>query len=554
LGADGKKSSFGHQPRFVPDIVANALAIAMTQYHDLSMVGIGMIADIAKAQLLMHGNLKQIESDWIDQLDKLITGKNKEEACRVFTSNLESRLAMLTPSAMLPVVPYAEILHEFILSTTEFTDLLIHVRSLSTSEEFEDERTLGTLGLLKYAKKMDQDDIYIKYTYQLASTQVLKGNYVEAAFTLKQYTDTLKWALNVRIPAISEYGYPPQSAFERKEYLYLQMLEFFEMGQAWERAIGICKELSHQYENVVFDYDRLSEIMRHQAFLYQNIIHKERLYNEYFRVSFYGKGQPKELENKEYIYRGSEWERIDSFCEWIQNKYPAATVLRTSNPPSDYILNGNGQFIQVTSVVPEPDLKQFIFQHGDLVTLPIRQYHEHNGVSAFSFTRPFRKTVETRPPTSTSVKDEHADVAHMWTEKTILYTEQEMPWILTRTQVIRVKMTEMSPIQNAISIIKQKTKELYALERRYFGFKDPSQANCTPLTTALNSVLNSSMSGGVRVYKDVFMSPNFLSFEPEQARYSKQFSDVLEEQVLRLCGTQVCRPKCWDVASLSIRR
>ena len=70
-----------------------------------------------------------------------------------------------------------------------------------------------------------------------------------------------------------------------------------ERGKQWEHAIPLCKELAHIYEYKVFDYAKLSRILKRQASLYEKVISTSgedalRLDPEYFRVGFYGKGFP----------------------------------------------------------------------------------------------------------------------------------------------------------------------------------------------------------------------------------------------------------------------
>jgi dedicator of cytokinesis protein 3 len=56
--------------------------------------------------------------------------------------------------------------------------------------------------------------------------------------------------------------YPSQKEWQRKEQLYLKIIEYFERDKQWEHAIPLCKELSHVYEKKVFDYEKLSDILR----------------------------------------------------------------------------------------------------------------------------------------------------------------------------------------------------------------------------------------------------------------------------------------------------
>ena len=76
----------------------------------------------------------------------------------------------------------------------------------------------------------------------------------------------------------------------------MKIIGYFEKGKQWEHAIPLCKELAKVYEEKVFDFDKLSGILKRQASLFEKVLSTSeenlRLDPEYFRVGFYGKGFP----------------------------------------------------------------------------------------------------------------------------------------------------------------------------------------------------------------------------------------------------------------------
>ncbi len=90
--------------------------------------------------------------------------------------------------------------------------------------------------------------------------------------------------------------YPSQKEWQRKEQLYLKIIEYFEKDKQWEDAIPLCKELAVLYEKKVFDYVKLASILKRTASLFEKIISSDeeglRFDPEYFRVGFYGQGFP----------------------------------------------------------------------------------------------------------------------------------------------------------------------------------------------------------------------------------------------------------------------
>lgn len=127
----------------------------------------------------------------------------------------------------------------------------------------------------------------------------------------------------------------------------------------------------------------------------------ERYYAEYFRVAFYG-NFPVAMRTKQFIvrieiplpspffvtsnlsyqYRGFEWEKLAAFCERMLNKHPGAQLLRTPGEAPVDIRFGTDQYIQCTSVVPEPDHSLPIFSNLD-VPLAVKSYYEHRSVFSF---------------------------------------------------------------------------------------------------------------------------------------------------------------------------
>lgn len=113
----------------------------------------------------------------------------------------------------------------------------------------------------------------------------------------------------------------------------------------WEYAIDRCKELAQQYEQETFDYDRLSELHRRLAEFYDSIMKHARPEPEYFRVGYYGKGFPQFLQNKVFVYRGKEYERLADFNARIINEFPKAELLNKLAPPGDEITQSDKQCI-----------------------------------------------------------------------------------------------------------------------------------------------------------------------------------------------------------------
>lgn len=63
----------------------------------------------------------------------------------------------------------------------------------------------------------------------------------------------------------------------------------------------------------------------------------------FFHFFLPGNGFGVSLRNKEFIYRGLDFERLADFQTRIMAKYPRAELLKYTEPPSENVLNGEGQ-------------------------------------------------------------------------------------------------------------------------------------------------------------------------------------------------------------------
>lgn len=74
--------------------------------------------------------------------------------------------------------------------------------------------------------------MYIRYIKKLYDLHLGAQNYVEAGLTLKLYAQLLQWKDGIRK---EELDYLAQPEWERKERVYLQILDCFDKGKVRER-------------------------------------------------------------------------------------------------------------------------------------------------------------------------------------------------------------------------------------------------------------------------------------------------------------------------------
>ncbi|GLB37233.1 putative DOCK family protein [Lyophyllum shimeji] len=522
---------YGGYQAYLHALVGHVVNLCLSHHDQLRNNAVQILYSMIVSEYHQSEHFDEIENELVTRLDSLFMSDSKgDDISRAFfigqlrhlfeTSDVDEQLR--------------ERVSNFLDSVDLFLELLLSVRALPEGEEFADDRVIATLRLMNFIRRIGRDEIYIKYVHQLVNMHLQAQNYVEAALTLKLHSDLHEWDLNSFVGPMEDLGLPQQSQFHRKETLCLLILDYLGKGKAWERAIDICKELAYQHAEVTFNYGRLAEILRHQAMLLEHIVTDQRYYPDYYRVTFYG-NFPGAIRDKRFIYRGYEWEKFGAFCERMLNKHPGAQLLRTLGDPPVDIRFGNEQYIQCTAVTPEPDRSRPVFMNPD-VPLAVRTYYEHSAINLFSSSRQIKKT--TRDGTE-----------EIWLEKTYFTTEEAFPTVLRRSEVVGLEVVEISPLENALNEVEQKTKELAALNMKYQALAKTSQLVSTnALAMSLNSAVDAPANTGIASYRQLFFSPDYVARNPERAELVEKLRAAIDEQVrvidscLKLHG-HLCPPE-----------
>ena len=95
------------------------------------------------------------------------------------------------------------------------------------------------------------------------------------------------------------------------------------------------------------------------------------------------------LQNKEFVYRGNECERVGDFIQRLQSEFTGATILSSSAPPSENIKNSEGQCLQILSVKPLPSIES-IFLCPEIPD-QVRNFYKVNKVNEFQYDKPFHR-------------------------------------------------------------------------------------------------------------------------------------------------------------------
>uniref|UniRef100_A0A665TKP1 Dedicator of cytokinesis 3 n=1 Tax=Echeneis naucrates TaxID=173247 RepID=A0A665TKP1_ECHNA len=269
----------------------------------------------------------------------------------------------------------------------------------------------------------------------------------------------------------------------------------------WEYGISLCRELAFQYETL-YDYQSLSWIRKMEAAYYDNIIEQQRIEPEFFRMGFYGRKFPFFLRvrlNKS---------RLLLCCVY--------TVMIVVMHPNTIFIHASAD-LQIYVVTPVSDISDV--PQLERVPERIKSFYRINNVSRFHYDRPFHK----------GPKDRENEFRSLWIERTTLILSRPLPGISRWAEVERRELVEVSPLENAIYVVENKTQELRTLISQYQHRQH--HGNINPLSMCLNGVIDAAVNGGIGRYQEAFFDKDYISTHPEDAERITHLKDLMQEQV-----------------------
>lgn len=384
-------------------------------------------------------------------------------------------IELFKPLSLTPNDPLSKTVGTLLQTMDEFLDLLVAVHNTPLGEAYQ---IMDTLRLMEFLKDMRKEDMFIRYVHQLVNVQLQANNLVEAALSLKLHADLYTWDYNEKVPALEDPAFPEQTAFERREQLYLEMISYFEDGKSWDNALDTYHELAENYEHVVFEYGKLARCNRAMAKLQEEILNTERVEPKFYRVAYFGMGFPSGLRDRQFIVQAGPREGPQSFADRMLMQHPAARITETA------VDGVEGQFIQIVPVTAEMNCEHPVFRK-QRVPANVRQYLARRDTRAFS------------------VYHDQPDVEmDSWSEKTVFFTAESFPSILKRSEIIETAVIGVSPVDRAIDEVLRRTKELYDLERKFAEVQSPDKnLDLGPLSVALTSAVDANKS--IAKYRDL---------------------------------------------------
>ncbi|XP_028855233.1 dedicator of cytokinesis protein 3 isoform X4 [Denticeps clupeoides] len=491
---------------FIPGMIGPFLGVTLVPQVEVRNIMIPIFHDMMDWEQRKNGNFKQVEAELIDKLDSLVSeGKGDENYRELFSLLLLEKIEQET---------WRETGISFVTSVTRLMERLLDYRDCMKGDETENKKIGCTVNLLNFYKsEINKEEMYIRYIHKLCDMHLQAENYTEAAFTLLLYWELLQWDDR---PLREFLHYPAQSEWHRKEGLCRKVIHYFNKGKCWEYGIPLCRELAFQYESL-YDYQSLSWIRKMEAAYYDNIMEQQRLEPEFFRVGFYGRKFPFFLRNKEFVCRGHDYERLEAFQQRMLGEFPQAIAMQHPNQPDEAILQCDAQYLQIYAVTPVPESVDVL--QMDRVPDRIKSFYRVNNVRRFRYDRPFHK----------GPKDRENEFKSLWIERTTLILSHPLPGISRWFEVEKRELVEVSPLENAISVVENKNQELRTLITQYQHKQ--LHGNINLLSMCLNGVIDAAVNGGIARYQEAFFDKEYIGSHAEDTEKITQLKDLMQDQV-----------------------
>jgi len=476
------------QVQLVPSLVGPLLEVTLIPQRQIRQTILPLLIYMMEAEQKEKGNFRQMETELIDKLDILISeNKGDEEYRQIFNSLMMDLAQHLDPH-------WRESGTVFVRSVCQLLERLLDYRDVLQGEENRNKRMSCTVNLLKfYRDDINRQEMFIRYIYKLHDLHVQVNNNVEAAFTLQLHANQLTWSTRM---LHADLQFPTQQEWQRKEHLYEQIVNLLDKSKLWEYALPLCKELCDLYEARIYDFKKLSDILRRQASFYQKIMSEFRPEPEYYMVGFFGRSFPLFVRNKHFIYRGLDYEKISDFTARLLKEFPGASLCTVSSPPEEELKAQEGQSIQCRLVKPlRQDSSVYM---GPEVPDKIRAFYSVNKVSSFLFDRPFHR----------GTPDPQNEAKTLWIERSTLNCASQFPGILKWFEVVSVDVTLVNPAQFACETVQQKNLDLGRFVRE---FTSDRTKDLRPFTMILSGTIDAAVNGGINKYREAFFSPEFLA-------------------------------------------
>jgi len=410
--------------------------------------------------------------------------------------------------------------------------------------------------MLDFFKRRGYLELYEKYLGSLYKLFEEYKNPECYGHSLLLQADMYNWDDYTVLPqAINESRMLPpkiaasQAACMRREQLYVMAAEKLEEGQAFESAYAVLQEAKQFNADQEYNIDEVCAVLNLQARVAKALAEREAIPPEYYRVGFFGSDVDPSIRNKEFIYLARPLEKLGDFQERLEKQYPGCEFLKKTDYPTSEVTDAPGLKILVTPVKAssleeaDPNIakKPPSIDPANPTQLPDKVEMPKPATSVFLYSKPFRK-VERQ-------KGENEFVG-LYLQKLFFYVENPFPSSRCRSLVVKREEIEVSPLQNAINTVRDKTEEFKSLVAKHKANPD---LNPQPLIMLLNGVICAAVNGGTWMYKEAFLGDDYRTAHPEDVPKCDLLLSSIIEQIRSLDeGMEVVDQLCHMEKNMSM--
>jgi len=420
--------------------------------------------------------------------------------------------------------------------------VLVHrLNAVPANYDNTDSRISATHDVLDFLKSRGYVDFYIKYLGNLCKLFETNKNYESFGHALLLLADLYRWDDYTELPSMVNNRiydvkvWPPraieaQPACKRREELFVSAAEKLEEGQALECAYAVLQEAKKFNTEQEFNLEQVCTILNLQARVAKSIAEKEGIPPEYYRVGFFGSDVDESIRNKEFVYLAHPLEKLVDFQERLEKQYPGCEFLKKTEDPGPDVTDTPGLKILVTPVKactleeadPKSAKKPVCVDPAHPTQLPEGVDVPKPLTGVFLYSKPFRK--EERQ------KGENEFVG-LYLRKLFLYVQNPFPSSRCRSVVSKRCIVEVSPLQNAVNSVTDKTAELKMLITKY---TEHPETNPQPFIMLLNGVICAAVNGGTWMYKEAFLSDEYREAHPDDVSTCDELLESIVEQIRTL--------------------
>eukprot|EP01105_Mastigella_eilhardi_P023425 TRINITY_DN589_c0_g2_i1.p1 TRINITY_DN589_c0_g2~~TRINITY_DN589_c0_g2_i1.p1 ORF type:complete len:1014 (-),score=247.83 TRINITY_DN589_c0_g2_i1:45-2645(-) len=357
---------------------------------------------------------------------------------------------------------------------------------------------------------------------RLMDMHILYRNFVEAANCALQQATLYHWHS-------SDSDLTKSSD---KENCIKMARNLFDQGKYWERCLDLSAELREHWKKQAKVHIQSPETSA-KIFAKINgskpleeryarcIKTQERIFEQYFFVEFSGECDAfgKYVQNKKFVVRGDEAERVLPFVDRLQSRFPKATIIHTNNTTP-------GQCIYVRACDPVKPCESFCAEHDIPYIAPVtsctfpqsKQYYEISNSNIFLYSRPFIR----------GDASENDQFRKLWICNLYLVTKCPFPSITRWAEVVTVVEVEKCPVENARDAVEAKNTDLQTIIEKVRN--NANAQNTSALSMTLSGVVDAVVAGGIKHYMDAFLTREYILANSQHEHTIMRLIDGLRQQ------------------------